>query len=46
MGVKKRPIRERVGGQFFGSVEDTVYEEDIQLESLSTLKDFDEEEDV
>jgi cold-inducible RNA-binding protein len=46
MGVKKRPIRERVGGQFFGSVEDAVYEEDIQLESLQELKDFDEDEDI
>ncbi len=46
MGMKKRPIRERVGGQFFGSVEDAVYEDDLQLDSLRDLKDYDEEEDI
>lgn len=44
--VKKGPLRERVGGQFFGSVEDEVYEEEST--DFDYLKDFRDgnEEDV
>jgi cold-inducible RNA-binding protein len=45
-GGKKGPIRERVGGQFFGSGEDDVYEDDLELESLPGLKDSDEDDDI
>jgi len=46
MGPKKRPIRERVGGQFFGSVEDGVYDGDQEPDSLQNLKDWDEEGEI
>ncbi len=46
MGPRKRPIRERVGGQFFGSVEDAVYDDDPELDSLQNLKDYDEDEEA
>jgi len=45
-GGKKGPIRERVGGQFFGSDEDGVYQDDLELESLPGLKDSDEDDDT
>jgi RNA recognition motif-containing protein len=45
MGGKKGPIRERVGGQFFGGDDDTGYEDDLELESPSVLNNPDEEND-
>ena len=45
MGGKKGPIRERVGGQFFGSDDDAGYEDDLELESPSGLNNSDEEND-
>jgi RNA recognition motif-containing protein len=44
--AKKGPIRERVGGQFFGSDEDAVYGDDVELKSLPSLKDSEEDNDV
>ena len=46
MGPKKRPIRERVGGQFFGSVEDGVDDSDQKLDSVSNLTDLDEDAEI
>jgi len=46
MGPKKRPIRERVGGQFFGSVEDGQYDSDEDLDSLQDQEEFDEGEET
>lgn len=43
MGLKKRPIRERVGGQFFGSYEDDLYEDDQDLDYMADLRDSDED---
>ena len=45
MGGKKRPIRERVGGQFFGGHDDDDYEGDKELELWPDLNRMDEEED-
>ena len=45
MGKKKGPIRERVGGQFFGGYEDDSYD-DLELDGLRNLKDSDEEDAV
>lgn len=44
MGLKRGPIPERVGGQFFGSHEDDGYEDDLELDYISDLKDSDEED--
>jgi cold-inducible RNA-binding protein len=44
MGWKKRPIRERVGGQFFGSYEDDLYEDEKELDTLPGYAHPDEEE--
>lgn len=44
-GAKKRPIRERMGGQFFGSPEDTGFEEDVLEEKFPGLKDWQEDEE-
>lgn len=44
MGWKKRPIRERVGGQFFGSYEDDLYEDEKELDTLPGYQHPDEEE--
>ena len=43
-GAKKRPIRERTGGQFFGSPEDSIYEEAIEDEKLPSHKDWEDDE--
>jgi len=43
MGWKKRPIRERAGGQFFGSYEDDLYEDEKELDTLPDYRDPDEE---
>jgi RNA recognition motif-containing protein len=45
-GGKKGAIRERVGGQFFGSDDDTGYENDLELESKPGLNNSDEDGDV
>jgi RNA recognition motif-containing protein len=45
-GRKKGRISECVGGQFFGSDEDDVYDADLEIESLLGLKDWDEEDDT
>jgi len=39
MGAKRGPIRERVGGQFFGSYEDDLYEEERDLDYMADFKD-------
>jgi cold-inducible RNA-binding protein len=46
MGAKRGPIRERVGGQFFGSCEDDSYEDDLELDYMSDFKDSEEEDAV
>jgi RNA recognition motif-containing protein len=46
MGRRRGPIRERVGGQFFGSSGDDAYTEDLELDYMSDLKDSDEEDAV
>jgi hypothetical protein len=43
MGGKKGPLRERSGGQFFGSYEDDLYEDDRELDYMSDFRDSDEE---
>jgi len=43
-GAKKRPIRERTGGQFFGSPEDSAYEEALDDEKLLWNKDWEDDE--
>lgn len=43
MGGRKRPIRERVGGQFFGSYDDDLYEDDRELDYMADFRDSDEE---
>lgn len=43
MGQRKGPLRERVGGQFFGGYEDDSYE-DADLDYLNYSKDSDEED--
>ena len=43
MAGKRGPIRERVGGQFFGSYEDDLYEDDRELDYMADLPDSDEE---
>jgi cold-inducible RNA-binding protein len=45
-GGKKGPIRERVGGQFFGTYDDDAYDEDVDLDDMSDLKEPDEEDVV
>jgi cold-inducible RNA-binding protein len=42
-GWKKGPIRVRVGGQFFGSYEDDLYEDDRELDFMADFRDKDEE---
>jgi RNA recognition motif-containing protein len=37
MGGKKGPIRERVGGQFFGGIDDASYEDEVDIESPPDL---------
>lgn len=44
-GARKRPIRERVGGQFFGGPEDTGYEEDVLEEKFPGVKNWEEDEE-
>jgi RNA recognition motif-containing protein len=46
MGWKKGRIRERVGGQFFGSYEDDLYEDDQDLDYMAAFRDSDEEDAV
>jgi RNA recognition motif-containing protein len=46
MGGKKGPIRERVGGQFFGSYEDDLYEDDRDIDYMADFRDTDEEDAV
>jgi RNA recognition motif-containing protein len=46
LGRKRGPIRERVGGQFFGSYEDEAYEDELESDSMHGLKDSDEEDAV
>lgn len=43
MGGRKGPLRERVGGQFFGGFEDDSYD-DADLDYLNYSKDADEED--
>ncbi len=45
-GGKKGPIRERVGGQFFGSGDDAGTEDDLELESPLGLNNAGEDDDV
>ncbi len=45
-GFTKGPIRERVGGRFFGGFEDDDHDDDQELDKMSGFKDADEEEDV
>jgi hypothetical protein len=45
MGMKKRPIRERVGGQFFGGHEDDDFEDDKDFELWPDVDRMDEGED-
>ena len=42
-GWKKGPIRIRVGGQFFGSYEDDLYEDDREQDFMAGFRDKDEE---
>ncbi len=44
-GGKKGPIRERSGGQFFGSDDDAGTKDDLELESLPDLNHSDEDND-
>ena len=46
MGSKKGPIRERVGGQFFGGDDDADYEDNAELESPLGLENSDEDGEV
>lgn len=46
MGTKRGPLRERAGGQFFGSHEDDAYEDDLEIDYMSDFKDSDEEDAV
>ncbi len=47
MGMKKGPIRERVGGQFFGSYEDDLYDEDDgDFDYLADFRDKDEKDAI
>jgi RNA recognition motif-containing protein len=47
MGLKRGPLRERVGGQFFGGFDDDGgYDEDQELDYMADFKESDEEEDV
>jgi hypothetical protein len=47
MGAKKGPLRERAGGQIFGTYEDDAYEdENLELDYMPDLKDSDEEDAV
>jgi RNA recognition motif-containing protein len=46
MGMKKGPLRERVGGQIFGTHEDDAYEDDLELDYMSNFKDSDEEDAI
>jgi len=43
VSMRKGPIRERVGGQFFGSYEDDLYEDDRELDYMSDFRNSDEE---
>ena len=45
MGYKRGPIRERVGGQFFGC-EDEPYDDDMDTDYLSPWRDSEEEDAV
>jgi RNA recognition motif-containing protein len=45
MGGKKRPIRERVGGQFFGGHDEDDFEDDKELELWPDLDRMDDEEE-
>jgi cold-inducible RNA-binding protein len=42
-GWKKGPIRVRVGGQFFGSYKDDLYEDEQELDFMADFRDKDEE---
>ncbi len=44
-GARKRPIREKMGGQFFGGPEDSGYEEDALEEKFPELKKWQEDEE-
>jgi RNA recognition motif-containing protein len=46
MGPRKGPIRERSGGQIFGTYEDDAYEDDLELEYMKDMVDSDEEDAV
>jgi RNA recognition motif-containing protein len=47
MGLKRGPIRERVGGQFFGDLdEDDDYDEGLELDYITDSKESGEEEDA
>jgi cold-inducible RNA-binding protein len=44
-GAKKRPLRERTGGQFFGSPDDALYEDALEDDNLPESKHWDEDEE-
>jgi cold-inducible RNA-binding protein len=44
-GAIKRPLRERVGGQFFGSPEDALYEDDFSEEKYPEIQKWEEEDE-
>ena len=46
MGLKRGPIRERVGGQMFGGLDDDDYDDDLELDYMADFKESGEEEDV
>ncbi len=46
MGPRKGPIRERTGGQIFGTYEDDDSGDDQELDFLSSMRDSDEEDAV
>jgi len=46
MGMKKGPLRERTGGQFFGGFDDDDHDDDLDLDYMRNPKDADEEDAV
>ena len=46
MGPRKGPIRERIGGRFFGSMEDDAYDDNMELDYMSSMRDSDKEDAI
>jgi hypothetical protein len=46
MGLKRGPLRERGGGQFFGGFDDDDYDDGRELDYMADFKESGEEEDV